>query len=120
MGKIVDKVKANPMVSSVLAFVFVIGTISATVGSIADVDSWFISHAEFDAVVIPLSDQVEENRDWNRCHRLELQLERLNDRLWERQQAGADPDVIRDIERDIERVEREYDAKNCLEILDGD
>ena len=119
MAKFVDKIKANPMVSAALAFVFVVGAVSGVVGSVADVDSWFVSHAEFDEVVVPLSDQVEENKQWNQCHRLELQLDRLKDRLWERQQANADPQAIRDIETDIEKVEREFRAKNCSEILDG-
>lgn len=119
MTKFVDKIKANPVVSALAAFVLLVGTVSATIGSVADVDSWFVTHAEFDAVVVPLSDQVSENKQWNQCHRLELQLDRLKDRLWERQQAGADPEAIRDIENDIEKVEREFATKKCPEILDG-
>lgn len=119
MKSVVDKIKANPIVSSLLALVFIVGTTSAVIGSVADVDSWFVTHNEFDAVVVPLSEQVEENKSWNQCHRLELQLDRLKDRLWERQQAGADPEVIRDLERDIERIEQKFEANDCAEILDG-
>ena len=109
-------VKENPVISTLAAFALVMTTITGTLTATGQLDSLIVTEAELQ----PVADQVEENKNWNQCHRLELQLERFEDRLWERQHAdNPDEESIRDIEREIARLTREFNAKNCAEILDG-
>ena len=113
---LLDTVKANPVISTLAAFAFVMTTVTGTLTATGQLDALVVTHAELQ----PVSDQVEQNKAWNQCHRLELQIERHEDRLWERQHADdPDDEAIRDIERQIDRLEREFAAKNCAEILDG-
>ena len=118
MKKFVDQLKANPIMSVLAGFILIMTTVTGTLTATGQLDDLIMTRAEHDADFIPLSEQVEENRAWNKCHRLELQLERLEDRLWERQHAETvDDDIIREIQRAIERAERDFEALNCAEVL---
>ena len=113
---LLDTVKANPVISTLAAFAVVMTTITGTLTATGQLDALIVTEAE----LAPVASQVEENKAWNQCHRLELQIERYEDRLWERQHAeDPDDETIREIERQIDRLTREFNAKNCAEVLDG-
>ncbi len=114
--KALEYVKANPVVSTLAAFVFVVTTVTSTLTATGQLDALVVTEAELQ----PVADQVEENRRWNQCHRLELQIERYEDRLWERQNADEpDEQLIRELERELDDLEDEFDAKNCTEVLNA-
>ena len=117
---LLETVKANPVISTLATFAFLMATVTGTLTATGQLDALIMTEAEHDADFVPLASQVEENKQWNQCHRLELNIQRLEDRIWEREQAeDPDEDVIRDLREQLRRLEREFDAKDCVEVLDA-
>lgn len=106
------------MISAAMAFALVVSSIGGVLTATGKVDSWIVTHAEHDADFIPLSENVTEIRAWQKCDRLERRIEALEDRKWKYEQAeNPDPELIRDIENDIEDVREDYDANDCAKVL---
>lgn len=113
-------VKENPVISTLAAFALVMTTITGTLTATGQLDSLIMTEAEHNADFVPLAAQVEENKRWNQCHRLELNIQRIEDRIWEREQSDdPDEEVLRDLRERLRQLEREFDAKDCVEVLDA-
>ncbi len=114
--KALQYVKDNPVVSVLSAFILLMTTVTGTLTATGQLDALVVTETELQ----PLADQVEQNKLWNQCHRLELRIERYEDRLWDVQrQDSPDEDQIRELENLIDDLEDEFDAKNCTEILNA-
>ena len=116
---LLDLVKANPVVSVLATFAFLMTTITGTMTATGQLDALIVTHSELDTVLVPLSDQVDDNKRWNQCHRIELHIQRLEDRIWEREHNGSDPEALRDLREQLQRKKREFEAKDCAEVLDA-
>lgn len=117
---VLDQVKDSPVVSTLAATVFLISLITGFVAATGKLDNMVMTHTEHDKDIRPLTQRVEENRLWNQCHRIELRMQRLEDRLWEREHApNPDARVIRDTNKEIRRMAQEFEAKQCAVILDA-
>ena len=116
--KIVQSIKDNPLVSIATAFILVMTTITGTLTATGQLDRLVMTQAEHEADFVPLAENVEEIRNWQKCDRLERRIADLEDRKWKYEQAeDPDEDLIRDIETDIEDVQRDYDALDCARVL---
>ena len=121
--KFVQAVKDNPIVSVLTGFILIMTTVTGTLTATGQLDALVVTEAELhDHAAEPhaaASEAIDELKNWNRCDRLERRLDALDDRLYRLTRDEADADVIRDVERDIEAAERQYDALGCAEVLAG-
>ena len=124
--KLLEQVKANPMTSILTTLVLVSATVTGTMTMTGQFDTLVMTEAEHDFDVAPLKMLVQETSEavagvqvWNQCARLESRIVELEDRKWKREQAGATPDAIRDIDNDIVAELRRFNALGCAQILAG-
>ncbi len=117
MATLIEKAKANPIVSVATVFILLVTTVTSTLTATGQLDSLIMTQAEHEADFVPLSESVGEIRAWNKCDRLERRIIDLEDRKWKYQQAGAIEDIIRDIDKQIRSTQREYDALSCAQVL---
>jgi len=115
--KLVEQARANPLMSVMTTFILVVATITGTLTATGQIDALIMTETEHDADFIPLSESVSGITAWNQCARLERKLDTLDDRIWKMQQAGATADSIRDVERDMAKVQSEFDALDCVLVL---
>lgn len=124
--KFVQSVKDNPIVSILTGFILLMTTITGTLTATGQLDALVLTESEFETIFADhngamhptATEAVDELKAWNRCVRLEDQLHNLDDRLWRVQQSpDADPQTIRDIEKDIDALEQRFDALKCDEVL---
>ena len=124
---LVETVKGNPVISTLAALAVVTTTITGALAAFGTLDSLVMTHAEHDVDIHRLdeqhaaeSQQIEDLKLWNQCDRLERRREALEERLWRvMQDEDPDAETIRDIENDLEDIERQYRALQCAEILAG-
>jgi len=124
--KIVEQAKANPMTSIFTMLVLVSATVTGTMTMTGQFDALVMTESEHALDVAPMKMQitianeaVEGIQTWNQCARLEQRIAELEDRKWKREQAGATPDAIRDIDNDIAAERRRFNALNCAQVLAG-
>lgn len=117
----VEVVKANPVVSTLTAFILVMSTVTGTLTATGQLDALVVTEAELaehsSTPHASASEAIDELKNWNKCDRLERRLDALDDRLYRLQRDDASDDAIRDVERDIEATERQYDALDCARVL---
>lgn len=114
---VLEKVKANKIVVIAAAFILVMTTITGTLKATGELDRLIMTEYEHDKDFVPLSAAVAGIQSWNKCVRLEARIAELEDRKWKRQQAGATPDAIRDIDNDITALRRSYNSLSCDSVL---
>jgi len=117
MAKFVEQVKANPLVSMATAFILIMATLTGALSATGQLDALITTQAEHDSDFVPLSESVSEIRSWQKCDRLEQRIVALDDRKWKYEQGGADPEIIREIEKDIKDTKQDFDALKCAEVL---
>ena len=119
----VQTVKDNPLVSIATGFILLMTTITGTLTATGQLDALVVTEAELHAHEAEphaaASQAIDELKNWNRCDRLERRLDALDDRLYRLTRDEASDDAIRDVERDIEAAERQYEALGCAEVLAG-
>ena len=124
---IIQKVKDNPVISTLTILAIVGGSITGGLGGLKVLDDLVVTQAELDQHAATLhvgADQaIDELKAWNRCDRLERRLEELANRKWRLEHPpegdDIDDDAVRDVMRDIEATERQYGALRCAQILAG-
>ena len=115
--KLVEHAKANPLMSVMTTFILVVATVTGAMTATGQLDALVMTEQEHNDDFVPLSEAVSGIENWNRCVRLERILDSLDDRVWKMQQVEADPDSIRDVEKDMAKVAREFDALQCAAVL---
>ena len=125
MKKMIDTVKENVLVSILLGVAVIGGSVTAGISSIETLDALVMTKAEHDADLheyrAGLSAQataIKELKRWNRCDRLERRSGELSDRLWRLHQTSNTAAItIRDMDRDLSRVKRQFNDLNCGFVL---
>jgi len=114
------------MTSIFTMLVLVSATVTGTMTMTGQFDALVMTESEHALDVAPMKMQitianeaVEGIQTWNQCARLEQRIAELEDRKWKREQAGATPDAIRDIDNDIAAERRRFNALNCAQVLAG-
>ncbi len=123
-----DAIKANPMVSTLIALGVVGGSLTAALGGFDAIDNLVVTHTELAAHEAELHAGTQEALDkldaWNVCDRLERRIDVLEGRLYRLRQAEtANAELtaatIRELEQDIAKLERDFEAKDCATVLAG-
>ena len=124
MGTLTAKVRENPMSAFFGSIILVTGLITGAVQGISEIDRLVITHAEHEAAMKPVNDTLKANSDgitdlktWNKCARLEQRMDTLEDRLFNQRQSNTGSEVIHDIETELKKIERQFNAHNCARIL---
>lgn len=125
-----DAISKNKAVSVLIAGGIVLTALIQFADGMAAVDSWVMTHEEHDASLkahaqLPhraAQAQIDELTKWNKCERYERLLETLQDRKWRIEYSGRtedslDDEALRDVERDIRKLEKEFEAFDCVKVL---
>ena len=126
---VVQKAKANPMMTGIIAFVTLATGGSALWNGFEWLDSVHTTEfelAEYDKTAHPVShlaftdlkDQLADAQVVSKCRWLKSEMRALEDAIYVRKRDKADPDYIHDLEQDLARIEANL-GKDLLDHAPG-
>lgn len=119
-------IKANPLISTLLAISFMAATVTGGIASFGQLDRLVVTHAEHEHFLAEhqagwheaAREAITDLQRWNRCDRLERRLERLDDRMWKiEQQEVVNRVELRNASIDTSKTKRQFDALDCARVL---
>ena len=125
---VVQKAKDNPMMTSLLAVLALLGAIAGGWRGIDVIDRVHTTEAElllYDLKAHTFATQqftalelsIEEIAATSKCRWLKSQIRALEDSIYVRKRDGADPDYINDLEGDLRDLNTDYNALDCARKL---
>lgn len=124
MSKITDKARANPVMTTIIAFVTLASGISAAWNAGEWIDSVHTteielleSHPVSALAFSGLNERIDAAQVVNKCRWLKSEIRALKDSIYRRRRDGGDPDYINELQMDLEYMEDEYNALGCTLLL---
>ena len=121
MKPVAQKLKDNPLVTVVVSVSVLFTAIVSITASMGVFDTWVLSEAEFEqglhehnqGVHPATQELIEKISKKDECRWLDDKIARLEDRLWELRDRNADPEYIREKQRELDKLERRFIDEGC-------
>ena len=125
---VATKAKENPMMTSFVTAVAVIGSAVGIWEGVELADELHVTEAEliqYDsgphhhaaAEIADLGRKIDTLDDVGQCRWLKSEIRALKDSIYARKRDNADADYIHDLEEDLSDLETDYSALGCARLL---
>ena len=122
------KAKENPMMTSLLTAVAMIGAAVGVWEGVELADKLHVTEAEliqYDnnphmhaaAEITELGNKIDTLDDVGQCRWMKSEIRALKDSIYARKRDSADADYIHDLEEDLSDLETDYTALGCARLL---
>jgi len=124
MSKITEKARANPVMTTIIAFV----TLGTGVSAAWNMGEWIdsvhttelelaISHPVSALAFAGLNERIDEAQIVNQCRWLKSEIRALKDSIYRITRDSGDADYINALTNDLAEMEDEYDVLRCASLL---